>query len=172
MDEVGAGPGSNGQLLNEAAAGNVGNSNLEQTGASTMDAESIDPSLGGAVQQLRSSWHCAAVILFCRAFGSRLGIKPFATDLFEETLVEPRERAGSFLDDLVPRLLSRCAVALQCSAVCHLLQQACLVFANLHHQPSCTAVLLCFSWCSLCLCLAGILVCLRKPAGTATLRKC
>jgi hypothetical protein len=109
MEEVGAGPGSNGQLLNEAAAGNAGSSNLEQTGASTTQVAAADPGLGRAVQQLRSSWHCAAVLLFCRAFGSRLGIKPFPADLLEEKLVQPREQAGSLLDDLVPRLLSRCA---------------------------------------------------------------
>jgi hypothetical protein len=114
MEEVGTGPGSNGQLLNEAAADKLGSTNVQHTGAPTMEHVAADPGSERMVQQLRNSWHCAAVTLFCRGLGSRLGIKPFTADLFEHRLLAPREQAGSFWDDLVPKLLSRYAAAQQC----------------------------------------------------------
>lgn len=113
MEEVGAGPGSNGQLQNEAAA-QVAGTNLEHTGAPTFEDAAADTHLGLTVQQLRNNWHCAAVTLFCRAFGSRLGIKPLTADLFEQTLLAPSEQADSFWEDFVPRLLSRYAAAQHC----------------------------------------------------------
>lgn len=62
----------------------------------------------GTVLSIHTSWQFAAIIQFCRIFGAQLGVKPFSADSLEKALLAPKEQAGRFWGEVIPKLLSRC----------------------------------------------------------------
>ena len=53
---------------------------------------------------LQRSWQFAAVVQFCRMFGSFLRIRPFSADMLERALLEPSDHR-MFLSELLCKLL-------------------------------------------------------------------
>lgn len=66
--------------------------------------DALQSSGEGDQDALQRSWQFAAVVQFCRMFGSILRIRPFSADILERALLEPSDHR-MFLSELLCKLL-------------------------------------------------------------------
>ncbi len=66
--------------------------------------DAVESSPEAELDALRTSWHFAAIIQFCRMFKTLLRIRPFSADILERALLDPSGHR-MFLSELLCKLL-------------------------------------------------------------------
>ncbi|RYY16675.1 MAG: AAA family ATPase [Alphaproteobacteria bacterium] len=86
----------------EPAGADIGH--LQGSQGPSLVPDALHTSGEGDQDALQRSWQFAAVVQFCRMFGSILRIRPFSADMLERALLEPSEHR-MFLSELLCKLL-------------------------------------------------------------------
>ena len=74
------------------------------TAAPVMESDALRLLLTSDVTAMRSSWHFAAIIQFCRMFAPSLKLRGFPADLLESAMLDPDDHRV-FLGELLFKLL-------------------------------------------------------------------